>query len=91
MGDGEAIPSICSASKYRMTGRSKRRTPSDLTPNFHPLATRDRRVLLCTPSLDHPKVEFAALFHGDGLGAPSGLCSDIGTLLPKAPCGRTSL
>ena len=47
--------------------------------------------LLCTPSLDRPKVEFRASFHDDGLGAPSGFCSEIGDLLPIAPCGRTSL
>jgi hypothetical protein len=47
--------------------------------------------LLCTQSLERSRVEFRACFHDDGLGAPSGFCSEIGDLLPIAPCGRTSL
>jgi hypothetical protein len=44
--------------------------------------------LLCTPSLDRPKVEFRASFHDGGLGSPSGVCSEIGDLLPIAPGGE---
>ena len=52
---------------------------------------RTRWYLVCPPSLDRRMVEFPACFHDGGLGAPSGLCSEIGTLLPIAPCGRPLL
>lgn len=32
----------------------------DLTPSFHPAATRVRQLLLCTPSSDRPELEFRA-------------------------------
>jgi hypothetical protein len=61
------------------------------TPSLDRPKVEFRASLLCTPSLDRPKVEFRASFHDDGLGAPSGFCSEIGDLWPIAPCGRTSL
>ena len=36
-------------------------------------------------------VELPAYFHDNRLGTPSGLYSEIGTLLPMVPCGRTAL
>jgi hypothetical protein len=38
-----------------------------------------------------PKLESCGLRPGDGLGSPPGFTSEIGTLLPKAPWGLTSL
>ncbi|WP_374545006.1 hypothetical protein [Rhodoblastus sp.] len=40
---------------------------------------------------DRRKVEFSGLCHGGGLDEPPGFCSEIGGLLPMAPCGRSSL
>jgi hypothetical protein len=47
--------------------------------------------MLCSPTLDRPKLEFSGLIHDDGMGAPSGSCNVIGGLFPIAPCGRSSL
>jgi hypothetical protein len=43
----------------------------------HHLVQRDR-------TLDHPELEFCASYHGDGLVAPSWVCSKIGGRLPIA-------
>jgi hypothetical protein len=42
-------------------------------------------------TLDRPKAEFSGFAQGDGLVTPPDLVSRIGTLLPIAPCGRSSL
>jgi hypothetical protein len=63
----------------------------DPPPELGPFKTGNLLLLLCTQSLERPRLEFRACFHDDGLGAPSGFCSEIGDLLPIAPCGRTSL
>jgi len=41
--------------------------------------------------MDQRKLEFSGFFQGGGLVALPGFISEIGTLLPIAPCGRTSL
>lgn len=43
------------------------------------------------PTLDRPKAEFSGFAQGDGLVTPPDFVSMIGTLLPIAPCGRSSL
>ena len=41
--------------------------------------------------LDHRRLEFSGFIQGGGLVAPPEFISEIGTLLPIAPCGRSSL
>ena len=53
--------------------------PSELSHLIRPL------------TLDRPKAEFFGFAQGDGLVTPSDFISLIGTLLPIAPCGRSSL
>ena len=55
-------------------------------PRLEPAAT-----LIRSPTLDRPKAEFSGFAQGDGLVAPPDFVSMIGTLLPIAPCGRSSL
>ena len=43
------------------------------------------------PTLDRPEAEFSGFAQGDGLVTPPDFVSMIGTLLPIAPCGRSSL
>lgn len=43
------------------------------------------------PTLDRPKLNFSGFAQGDGLVTPPDFVSMIGTLLPIAPCGRSSL
>ena len=47
--------------------------------------------MILPPNAEPPQNRVLGLFHGDGLVAPPRNCSEIGTLLPIAPCGRTSL
>lgn len=47
--------------------------------------------LIRAPSLDRRKVEFFDFNHIGVLDAPVGFISEIGGLLPMAPCGRSSL
>jgi hypothetical protein len=47
--------------------------------------------VVCTPTLEHRKLEFPGYSAGDGLGASPGFCNEIGGLWPMAPCGRSSL
>jgi hypothetical protein len=42
-------------------------------------------------TLHRPKAEFSGFAQGDGLVTPPDFVSMIGTLLPVAPCGRSSL
>lgn len=35
-------------------------------------------MVLCSPTLDRPKLAFPGVIHDDGLGAPSGSCNVIG-------------
>ena len=56
-----------------------------------PVRGRVSSLLIRTPSLDRRKVEFSGFNHVGGLAAPSGFISEIGGLLPMAPCGRSSL
>jgi len=56
-----------------------------------PRALRVRLIVIRPRKLDRRKLEFFSLCHGGGLDAPPGFCSEIGTLLPMAPCGRSSL
>lgn len=48
-------------------------------------------ALIRSPTLDRPKAEFSGFAQGDGLVTPPDFVSMIGTLLPIAPCGRSSL
>ena len=57
---------------------------SHLAANTGPLVIR-------SPTLDRPKAEFSGFAQGDGLVTPPDFVSMIGTLLPIAPCGRSSL
>jgi len=41
--------------------------------------------------LDQRRLEFFGFIQGGGLVAPPEFINEIGTLLPIAPCGRTSL
>ncbi len=41
--------------------------------------------------LDHLRLEFSGFIQGGGLVEPPDFISEIGTLLPIAPCGRNSL
>ena len=47
--------------------------------------------LIRPPTLDRPEAEFSGFAQGDGLVTPPDFASMIGTLLPIAPCGRSSL
>ena len=67
------------------------RSDRDLPLVFHPAATGARWLLICPPTLDRPKAEFSGFVQGDGLVTPPDFVSLIGTLLPIAPCGRSSL
>ncbi len=65
--------------------------PTDLPRVFHPAVTGVRWSLIRSPTLDRPKAEFSGFAQGDGLVTPPDFVSMIGTLLPIAPCGRSSL
>ena len=54
--------------------------PSDVTPFDHPAKGRVLSGGNRTPSLDHLRLEFSALVHGDGLLAPPGFVNVIGGL-----------
>ena len=47
--------------------------------------------LIRSPTLDRPKAESSGFAQGDGLVTPPDFVSMIGTLLPIALCGRSSL
>ena len=65
--------------------------PHDLPLVFHPAATLAQLVLIRSPTLERPQAEFSCFAQGDGLVTPPDFVSMIGTLLPIAPCGRSSL
>ncbi len=65
--------------------------PADVTPAFHPAATRDRPLLSCYPYLDHPAGCHPVRAGQGGPCAADRFTSVIGGLLPIALCGRTSL
>ena len=47
--------------------------------------------MIRSPTLDRLTAEFSGFAQGDGLVTPPDFVSMIGTLLPIAPCGRSSL
>lgn len=63
----------------------------DLPLKFHPAAIRASAVLNRPRFLDHLRLEFSGFIQGGGLVEPPDFISEIGTLLPIAPCGRNSL
>lgn len=73
--------------------------PAEAEANFYAvLETEPMAAQLTSISLrqtrrgsDRPKAEFSGFAQGDGLVTPPDLVSVIGTLLPIAPCGRSSL
>ena len=52
---------------------------------------QNNATVIRSPSLDRPKAEFSGFAQGDGLVTPPDFASMIGTLLPIAPCGCSSL
>ena len=67
-----------------------------VTPFFawafdHHIGDMGALVVIRFPTLDRPKAEFSGFAQGDGLVAPPDFVSMIGTLLPIAPCARSSL
>ena len=60
-------------------------------PQVGPPEGRVFRLLLRPPTLDRPKAEFSGFDQGDRLVMSPDFVSVIGTLLPIAPCGRSSL
>jgi hypothetical protein len=60
-------------------------------PSLYQKYSSFEKALIRDRSLGRPRVEFPGLGHGSWLGAPPGFCSEIGGLLPMAPCGRSSL
>ena len=63
----------------------------DLLRSLHPAAPRAQEVLIRSPAFYRLWAEFSGFAQGDGLVTPPDLVSMIGTLLPIAPCGRSSL
>jgi phage tail sheath protein FI len=66
-------------------------SPCGLHPNLGAPEAGVSGLLVCTPTLEHRKLEFPGYSAGDGLGASPGFCNEIGGLWPMAPCGRSSL
>ncbi len=68
---------------------------TDLPRKFHPAAIRASAAF--EPPLNRPRfldqlrLEFSGFIQGGGLVEPPDFISEIGTLLPIAPCGRNSL
>lgn len=62
-----------------------------LPPTFIQRERDSGLELIRPPTLDRPKAEFSGFAQGDGLVTPPNFVSMIGTLLPIAPCGRSSL
>jgi hypothetical protein len=63
----------------------------DLGPKFPPVWRRVLGLMRRDRTLDRRRLEFSGLAHPGGLVAPGCLISEIGTLWPIAPCGRSSL
>ncbi len=63
----------------------------DLPLKFHPAAIRASAFLNRPRFLDQLRLEFSGFIQGGGLVEPPDFISEIGTLLPIAPCGRNSL
>ena len=63
----------------------------DLPPLGPSFITRVRGFVIWPPTLNRPKAEFSGFAQGDRLVLPPDFVSVIGTLLPIAPCGRSSL
>ena len=66
-------------------------TTVDLPPGRPSVITRVLGFVIRSPTLDRPKAGFSGFAQGDGLVTPPDFVSMIGTLLPIAPCGRSSL
>ncbi len=64
---------------------------TDLPRKFHPAAIRASAALNRPRFLDQLRLEFSGFIQGGGLVEPPDFISEIGTLLPIAPCGRNSL
>ncbi len=64
---------------------------TDLAPKFYPVLSSFLALVTCPPILGHPELEFSGFKAQVGGGADEPFSSDIGTLLPMALCGRTSL
>ena len=62
-----------------------------LSPTFIQREQDSGFELIRPPTLDRPEAEFSGFAQGDGLVTPPDFASMIGTLLPIAPCGRSSL
>lgn len=61
-------------------------------PKFLDLRMVESPAYLNRPRfLDHLRLEFSGFIQGGGLVEPPDFISEIGTLLPIAPCGRNSL
>jgi hypothetical protein len=61
------------------------------SPQTGPFEARVFRYVIRSPTLDRPKAEFSGFAQNDGLVTRPDFVSMIGTLLPIAPCGRSSL
>ncbi len=62
-----------------------------LPPTFIQRERDSGSELIRSPTLGRPKAEFSGFAQGDGLVTPPDFVSRIGTLLPIARCGRSSL
>lgn len=63
----------------------------DVLPEFGPAGAGLCRALNRPQTLDQRRLEFSGFSQGGGLVTLPEFMSAIGTLLPIAPCGRTSL
>jgi len=68
-----------------------RRLVADLPRVFHPATIGAELVFALPTFFGPPEARFFQLLHDDGLVAPSGKCSALGTLYPMALWGRSSL
>ena len=82
---------VASSEAQGELGKARPNMGDDLPLNFHPVAIRASAFLTCSQTLDQRRLEFSGFSQGGGLVTLPGFISAIGTLLPIAPCGRTSL
>lgn len=71
--------------------KTERTARMTLPPTFIQCERDSGFELIRSPTLGRPKAEFSGFAQGDGLVTPPDFVSRIGTLLPIAPCGRSSL
>ncbi len=71
--------------------QSKQRFTLVLAPEIARTSTCSEPQLDPRPNVGPPEGRVFRPFHDGGLVAPSGLISEIGTLWPIEPCGRSSL